>query len=165
MQKEIWRDIKGYENHYQVSNHGNIISVKNGKKLTLKPWIDDKGYFRVHLSKSNKKTYKKIHKLVAEAFLNHKSSGMKLVVDHIDWNKLNNNVNNLQLITNRENASKDQFRHNRTSNFVGVSWDKHRRKWLSEIKIDNSKKHLGRFENETDAAKAYQNELNKINAV
>lgn len=164
MQKEIWKYIQGYENDYQVSNLGNIKSIKKGKNLILKPWIDDKGYFRVHLSKNNKKTYKKIHKLVAEAFLNHNPCGMSLVVDHIDWNKLNNKVNNLQLITNRENASKDQFRHNRSSSFVGVYWDKRRGKWLSEIKIGDSKKYLGRFRNEIDASEAYQAELSKLNA-
>ena len=101
-----------------------------------------------------------MHILVAMAFLGHKPDGHKIVVDHINGDKLNNRLENLQLITNRENVSKD--RNGCSSKFVGVHWDKSTSKWKAHIAIEGKQKHLGRFSNELQAAEAYQLELNKI---
>jgi hypothetical protein len=104
----------------------------------------------------------KIHILVAMAFLGHKPDGtQKIVVDHIDNNPLNNNLTNLQLISQRENVSKD--RKNGSSQYTGVSWGKNTNKWRSIIYINNKVKHLGLFTLEEDAAKAYQNALKMLN--
>jgi hypothetical protein len=85
--------------------------------------------------------------LVAMAFLNHKPDGThKIVVDHINNNKLDNRVVNLQLISQRENLSKD--RKDGTSKYVGVCWKKSRNKWQVDIKIDGKRKYLGLFTDE-----------------
>lgn len=158
---EIWKVIKGFEN-YQISNFGKIKSLGNNaskKEKILIPSIDYKGYLTIGLCKNGIRKRFKIHQLVAIVFLNHKPCGHKLVVDHIDNNKLNNKFDNLQIISNRENCSKDKK--NKTSLYVGVCWYKKTNKWLSCIRINGKKKHLGLFKNEIDAHFAYKNALLK----
>lgn len=116
-EKEIWKDIPNYEGYYQVSNLGNVRSIDrivNGRgiaKIKLKGKIkkyiiDNVGYNTVGLSKKSKVNNYRIHVLVAIAFLNHKPNGHKTVVDHIDGNKQNNKLSNLQLISHRHNVIK-----------------------------------------------------------
>ena len=167
---EIWKTIEGYEN-YQVSNFGRVKSLErvinrsNNKKQFIRERIlkyatSNSGYFFIVLNKDKKSKVIYIHKLVAISFLNHKPCGFKIVVDHIDNNKLNNNLSNLQLITTRENLSKDK-RHC-SSKYTGVYLHKPTNKWLSHIRINGIKKHIGYFENELDASNAYQKVLLEI---
>ena len=97
--------------------------------------------------------------LMAKAFLNHKPCGHKLVVDHINNNRLNDRLYNLQVITQRLNLTKDK---KGTSKYAGVCWDKSCNKWISYININGKSIFLGRFTDEQEAAQAYQTELNKI---
>ena len=152
---EIFKKIPGFED-YEVSNKGRVKSLKFGKERILKNSIDKKGYCSVYLSNKGEKikTFQ-VHQLVAMAFLNHTPCGYKIVVDHIDNNPLNNNVENLQLITNRENCSKDKK--NKTSKYTGVCWNKNLKKWHSRIRINGKKKHLGYFKNEKIASAVYLN--------
>jgi len=76
---------------------------------------------------------------------------------------LNNRLDNLQLITHRENISKDRFRHNYSSKYVGVYWDKSRNKWMARIGINKKMKFLGRFTSELEANSAYKTALSQIN--
>ena len=157
MEKEIWKDIPGYENKYQVSNFGKVKSLKNLN--ILKSRTGTTGYLYISLCGNSKCTTRKIHQLVAMAFLNHTPCGYKIVVDHKNNNPLDNRVENLQLITARENSSKDA---KGSSKYTGVSWDKQSNKWKSSIEIDGRKKNLGRFKCETAASLAYQNKLKEI---
>ena len=91
--KEIWKDIKDYEGHYQVSNWGRIKSIKFGKEIILKQNIR-RGYYYVCLSKNGIAKNYFIHRLVAEAFLDNPNNYP--CVNHKDENKLNNNVENLE---------------------------------------------------------------------
>ena len=100
---------------------------------------------------------KSVHQLVAMAFLGHVPCGHKIVVDHINHDKLNNRLENLQLITNRENCSKDVK--NKSSKYTGVSWDKARNKWVSQIKINGKTVPLGRYKCELVASIVYQKKL------
>lgn len=159
MQNEIWKDIPEYEGLYQVSNLGNVKSLISNK--ILKPNNDMYGRLYVNLHKNKKSKSKKIHQLVAMAFLGHKPCGYKLVVDHKDNNSLNNHIDNLQLISFRENSSKDKKGY--SSKYVGVTWHKRDKKWTSSILINKKRIYLGYFENEIDAHNAYQNKLKKIN--
>ena len=139
MEKEIWKDIPEYEGLYQISKTGKIKSLKKlveysnrsgfKKEKILKGGID-RGYTFVILSKDGKVKNFKIHQLMAITFLNHKPNGYKVVVDHIDNNTLNNNLENLQLITQRENTSKDK--NNTTSKYSGVHKNK-KNKWIAQI--------------------------------
>ena len=112
MEKEIWKDIKGFEGRYQVSNFGNIKSLpklhkyNRGYYLTkekiLKNNIGQRGYLYVNLSNENhySKGYQ-IHRLVAQAFIPNIEN--KPCVNHIDGNKRNNIVSNLEWCSYLEN--------------------------------------------------------------
>lgn len=112
---EEWKDIKGYEGLYQVSNLGRVKSLertvtrKDGRKRTireriLKPTPDRGGYLLVSLSKgSGKSKVFKVHRLDCEAF--HENPESKPCVNHIDENKINNAVSNLEWCTYEENIN------------------------------------------------------------
>lgn len=164
---EVWKDIPQYEGLYQVSNLGNVRSLdrvcRRGRKLkgkVLKDALCGRGYFVVELNKNGKAKTITVHKLVAYSFLNHKPCGHKLVVNHIDINRENNNLYNLEIITQRENTNKKHIKS--SSKYTGVYWNKKAKKWRSNILINGRRKHLGYFTDEKEAAQAYQNELNKI---
>ena len=110
---EIWKDVKGYEGYYEVSNIGNVRSVdrmvkhsKGGLRIykgkTLVPCLSVDGYRLVHLSKLNVSEMKRVNRLVAEAFIPNPDSLPQ--VNHLDENKLNNRVDNLEWTTHKENT-------------------------------------------------------------
>ena len=96
-----WKDIPGYEGLYCVSKDGEVYGVKRGK--LLKPFITEKGYALVDLYKNNVRKHKKVHRLVALAFIPNPDN--KEQINHIDFDKLNNKVSNLEWCTNDENQS------------------------------------------------------------
>lgn len=157
---EIWKDIKNYNNLYQISNLGNVKSIKSN--LILKGRDNGRGYLCVALSKNNKLKNFKIHQLVAIYFLNHTQCGMKDVINHKDGNKYNNDVDNLEITTQRINVIKHHLNNVKTSLFVGVSKYKDL-KWRSTININNEFIHLGYFDKEIEASNIYQKALNSIN--
>jgi len=168
--QEIWKDIPVFDGMYQVSNLGRVKSLDRyvnhyagGKRIIKgrirKYSIDKRGYTGYIFSIKQKNRFISTHVLVAMSFLNHKPNGFKYVVHHKDNNKSNNNVNNLEVITMRENV----YTHNKgTSKYKGVSWDKQHNKWASFIYIKNKNKYLGRFKNEYEAHIAYQKELKNL---
>lgn len=99
-EKEIWRDVKGYENIYQVSNLGRVKSLErvvNGrwgkysvKSKLLTNYVSKSGYNVVSLSKDGKVAYKKVHRLVANAFIPNPNNFPQ--VNHKDEVKTNNTV-------------------------------------------------------------------------
>ena len=112
-EEEIWKDIKGYEGLYQVSNIGRIKSLertltrKNGIKMpikerVLKPKTERNGYLRVNLCNgSGEGKLFLVHRLVCEAF--HGNPKNKPCVNHIDENRANNAASNLEWCTYEEN--------------------------------------------------------------
>jgi hypothetical protein len=169
-QLEIWNDIPDYEGRYQVSNYGRVKSLSREIFLYRSSFISEekiltcsinKGYSQCVLCKKGKKKCFKTHQLVAIAFLGHKLCGFELVVDHIDENKLNNKLSNLQIVTARENVSKSIK--NKTSKYTGVHWCKLHKKFISHIHINGKQKNLGSFDNETDAFSAYKKALSDYN--
>ena len=92
---KTWKDIKNYEGIYRVSNCGEIMSLYNyrGKNNILKPRLK-RGYYQIGLRKNGKRKWFAVHRLVAEAFIENPNKYP--VVNHIDENKLNNNVDNLE---------------------------------------------------------------------
>jgi hypothetical protein len=168
--EEIWKAIPGYEGIYEVNNFGDVKSLSrlrwNGYKFVktkeriLRPGINGAGYYYVNLMYNNVKANYRIHQLVGIVFLNHIPNKYDLVIDHINNNKLDNRVENLQIITHRENCHKRPI--NSTSKYVGVHFVKNRNKWRATITVDGKKISLGSFINEEDANLAYQNKLKQI---
>jgi hypothetical protein len=153
---EIWKDVVGYEGLYQVSSFGNVKSIaRNTSRGGMLRLINgNKGYLGIRLCKNGKTKSFQVHVLVAIVFHGHKPDGFKIVVDHDDNNKLNNRADNLRLVTNRENASKDKK--GGSSNFIGVFWDKNANKWRASIYFKGRQVDLGCFSFDIDAANAYQ---------
>jgi|TARA_R110001592_G_scaffold154526_2_gene383560 hypothetical protein len=158
---EIFKNIPNYEGVYEVSNKGRVKRIlKDGKEKFNKLTKLNNGYLAVQLSLNNKGKIFQIHQLVAMAFLNHKPCGHKIVVDHINNNPLDNIVDNLQIVSHRENLTKDKKGY--SSEYVGVTWHKVAKKWVSHLQFNGKKEYLGLFTDELDAAKAYKERLNKI---
>ena len=161
--EEIWKDITGYEGHYQVSNLGSVKSLKKGNEMIMKPGINSMNYKLVILSKNNKIEKFTIHQLVAIEFLGHQPNGNKSVIDHINGDTLNNTLENLRIVTQRENISLGYDKKSTSSKYRGVYWQKTSNKWLVKIYTNGKSKYLGFFDKEYDAANAYKEALNKIN--
>jgi hypothetical protein len=153
MTTEIWKDVIGYEGMYRISNLGNVFSLKTNKKL--KQSIDSTGYYAVGLTNKKTKIFR-VHKLMAIMFLNHKPLGYKLVIDHINNNKLDNTIDNLQIVTIRENTTKDR----KSKTKLGVSFYKN--KFYVRINFNNRNCYLGRYDDENVASLKYKEALNQI---
>ena len=105
---ELWKDVPGYEGLYQISNFGNVKSLERidnsnhfHEEKILKQKIFRNGYWYVNLSKDGKHHNYHVHRIVAKLFV--KNSLNKPQVNHIDGDKTNNNVNNLEWVTMSEN--------------------------------------------------------------
>ena len=158
---EIWKDVPGYGGKYQVSDLGNVRSLdyrKTGKTRELKPGINSRNYFSFGLCLNGKSKSHSAHQLVAIAFLNHIPCGYKLVINHIDFNKLNNNVKNLEIVTNRQNANRKHLKS--TSKYTGVI--KRKYSFMAQINIMGKQTYLGSFKNEYDAHLAYEKALKEV---
>jgi hypothetical protein len=158
--KEIWKDIPGYFGKYKVSNLGGVRSL-GARVRILKTSRTKDGYLRVGLSKNGNARRFKVHQLVAMAFLNHKPKGNKLVVNHKNFVKSDNRLENLEVVTNRENCNKKHLYS--TSKYTGVYWDKRRKIWRAEITIKGKKLYLGSFEDDYNAHIVYERALAEIN--
>lgn len=109
---EIWKDIPSYEGYYQASNLGKIKSLKRiimrkdgkpylQKEQLLKPGRNRKGYLHCNLTKNFKQTNISVHRLVAITFIDNPNNLPQ--INHIDGNKENNSVDNLEWISNYDN--------------------------------------------------------------
>lgn len=89
---EQWKNIQGY-NGYQVSNMGRVLAKEGDSTKQIKPYEKDHGYLCVDLYKNGQRSGKRVHILVAEAFVSGKKEGY--TVDHKDRNRHNNKASNL----------------------------------------------------------------------
>lgn len=97
--EEIWKSIEEYDK-YEVSNKGRVRNKENKRLLT--PYISNSGYYMINIRNEQGARNKTIHRLVAKAFISNFSN--KEVVNHIDHDKLNNHVENLEWVTQKENC-------------------------------------------------------------
>lgn len=169
---ELWKDIKGYEGRYQISNLGNCRSIQDNKgnyrELTRVPRIRSKTckYLYIQFFIKDRPTQFAIHRLVAITFIDNPDN--KPMVNHIDGNKLNNNACNLEWVTCSENhkhayktgLSNSQHKVDRllglkcgsTSKYHNVSWDASRSKWKATLKDNGKMLFYKRFDTENAAA-------------
>jgi len=171
MENEIWKDVPNYEGLYQVSNLGRVKSlprirnhINNTSYYTKEKIVNGNivrgGYLSFGLNKNSKIKHYRIHQIVAMAFLGHIPDGTsEIVVDHIDDNRLNNSLENLRLVTQRENTSK---RIRGKSKYLGAHWHSFHNKWFSSIVVNKKKIHLGYFKCELSAHLAYVNKLKEV---
>lgn len=144
MEKEVFIKIKGFENYY-ISNLGRVLN-EDTKKL-LKLTIGTSGYYFVNLYKDKKQYNKMVHKLVFENFQQVKSN-RKIVIDHINNNKLDNRLCNLQLTTNRINSCKDKKQ--KSGNYC-IYYNSG--SYLVRLRENGKKISLGTFKELSDAIK------------
>jgi len=168
---EVFKTIPGYEGIYEISSLGRVRSLprlvkcKNEKfRLTidkiLRQRINKKGYFSILLNKNNISKMYLTHQLVGISFLNHTLENSKIVINHKNFIRSDNRLENLETISQRENANKKHLKS--ISKYVGVHLDKKSNKWHSKILIDKNRVYLGSFDNEIDAHLAYENKLNTL---
>ena len=139
--KEIWKDILGYEGLYQVSNQGRVKSLKFGKERILKPCNNGWGYLFVQLFKNGEMKNDKVHRLVAKAFLsnpnnlpdvNHKNEDKTdNIVENLEWcdHKYNNNYGT-RIQRAVEKTSKTVLQYTLDGKFV--------KKWKSVIDVQRN---------------------------
>lgn len=179
--KEEWKPVKGFEGLYKLSNYGNVISLAkewathqggiHKKGITiLKPKHlmtngEYNGYKFYTFCKKGIRLDFLAHTLVYDHFGVGKRNGKKIVVDHIDEDKSNNRIDNLQLLTARKNISKSIATTGKTSKYVGVYWHSRDKKWGTQIHINDGRVYLGLFETEKEAYEEYQRALKEFESI
>lgn len=167
-QEELWKPVVGYEGLYEVSNYGNIRSLdrivvySDGRthkhnSCVLKQ-IKNKGYLYVGLNKNNKRSSERVHRLVAKSFIDNPCN--KPCIDHINGNKEDNKVTNLQWVTYKENMNnpltKEKMRIIRSNGLsdkiVQAKKDKGKIKKVYQFSLDG--KLLNTYESIADANRA-----------
>jgi hypothetical protein len=143
------------DTHIVYPNTGKIF---NKYRQRFTGYKDKKGYFVFGLDGKSYKNHRYIYemyhsvKLKKDEFINHKN--------HI---RNDNRIDNLEVVTNQQNSQYQLKQQGTSSQYKGVCWYKANCKWQAQIMIDGKYKYLGRFNNEIDAAKAYNNEAKYLN--
>lgn len=172
MEKLEWKAVlyNGLETNIEVTKCGKVRKVKvdwygNGKGSSKVKYGEvDFDNLKLGLYKELgiqikglKRRTKTVHQLVAAAFLDYKFNGYENVVDHIDSNHLNNNLENLRVISHRENMSKERTK--KSGLPVGVCYRKDLKKYQSKITINKKIIALGTFKTIEEASNAYKLKL------
>ena len=148
---ETWRSINGFPD-YQVSNIGRVRAAKTGKIINGS--LGREGYVVVPLHDDCKWANMYIHRLVAQEFLQNHDN--KPYVAHVDNARADNCFTNLRWVSVSESSmSRRNWQTNGHSKYKGVSWNCRRNKWVAQIKKHQKLHFIGYFDDERDAAKAY----------
>lgn len=107
--QEIWKPVNNYDGYYEVSNLGKIRNTKTGH--ILKPSVNEFGYEYVTLFKGKSKSHLRVHRILAMAFIDNPHG--KTQINHIDHNKRNNSLDNLEWVTPLENVE-HEIKNNKT---------------------------------------------------
>ena len=154
---EQWMQVSGFPN-YMISSCGRVMNIRTFR--VLKPQMNSSGYLYVDLCKDGEKSNKRIHRLVAEAFILNLTN--LPCVDHKDRNSLNNHLSNLRWCTRKENDQNRSKRKNTSSVYKGVHFDKSNNKWRVYIKHNDQRKNLGYYVDESEAGRAYDRKASEI---
>jgi hypothetical protein len=129
MTREIWKDVNGYEGVYQVSNHGRLkglgreVFTKTNKtyyipERIIASTINSRGYRMASLWFNGKGKLKLLHRIIAETFIPNPENLPQ--VNHIDGNKLNNDISNLEWVTSQDNII-HAYNHNLIHPALGIN--------------------------------------------
>jgi hypothetical protein len=131
---EEWKDVAGYEGLYRVSTMGRI----QGPRKMLRPGADGGGYLAVNLCKNRSQILTKVHRIVAIAFIPNPNK--KPEVDHINRDRTDNRVENLQWSTKRENMLNT---HRHDGQQYGIYWVKLRSIYEVKFRVNKQMRHYG----------------------
>lgn len=130
-----------------------IVDDEDYTFLNQWKWCADKSRNTFYAVRSCYKTGKKVkilmHRLIS------KVTDPLIIIDHKDHDGLNNQKNNLRAGTSKQNSRNSRPIIGKSSSYKGVAWNKHSKKWQAYIKVNNSCKHLGYFNDEKEAAEVY----------
>lgn len=168
---EKWIDIKGYENSYQISSKGRVKTKKrrkairsSGDRFTKErihnEYLNNDGYPMAKLSANGKIKRYLIHRIVASHFISDIKDG--LVVNHIDGNRRNNNVSNLEVVSHFDNIRHGRTNKSATSKYIGVFYDKQTEKWRAQLCFEGIRYSLGRHKTEEEAFEQVQKKIDEI---
>ncbi len=161
LEGEIWKDIDGYEGLYKISNLGrvksllkvlnsrNSIRIINEKILKVSK---ASGYLSLILTNNYKHKRVLIHRLIGMSFIPNNEG--KKIVNHIDGNKMNNSIDNLEWVNHRENCSHYKLSKKSTSKYIGVYYRAKKNRFIASIYYNEKTMHLGAFKTEEEAYKA-----------
>lgn len=172
--EEVWKEIENTEGKYLISNLGrlkttsrNVKNRRNDKRFVKgvirKTTPRRDGYCIASFYLDGKRWSKYVHHLVWKYFGDGIKSNHKITLDHKDGNKSNNKINNLWLLTSRENSSKTlRDKKSKSSKYIGVYWHKKHNRWISRIWVKGQRLHLGSFKTEIEAYNIYQKSLQQL---
>jgi len=154
MTKEIWKDIKGYKGHYQISNNGRVKSLyriakkHNGikrqlKKKFIKCPVSSSGYRTLKLYKNGERKLFLLHRVLAIHFI--KNKGNRPYINHINGIRTDNRIRNLEWVSGRENSLHHFKRYKRKSSYSYVYWVEKLKRYKASIRINGKDVCIGSF--------------------
>ena len=162
MENEIWVDIENHEGLHQVSNFGRIKALEKEvytpglnsinnlairKEKILKPCVNSSGYYCIRLiDKENKRRNYKLHRLIAKAFIPNPYN--LDIINHIDFNILNNSIDNLEWVSVRENNCHKIKKYKEK---IGVYKHSEGNAYVSQIVFNGKNIYLGLYKTEDEA--------------
>ena len=155
---EIWKTINGYEN-YEISSHGGIRK-SNGS--THKCYLCGRGYYFVSIKNENGWKSHMMHNLVMQNFRGLPETNGKMIVDHIDGCRINNNINNLRYVTLQLNRHNSKKANNTSSKYHGVIYNKKNQNYMSTITYQKKSIYLGSYISDVEAARAYDAKVKEL---
>ena len=172
LEGEIWKVIENTSGKYSISNTGLLRTNYKCDKFTKYKMIENynhlmiltpkQGYLSVNLyMDNNKKKGYQVHRLVAYYFINNPKE--LRFVNHKDFDKKNNHMDNLEWCTNRDNVLHGFTRRKTSSSYPGVSWSNACQKWGAWIRVGKENRYLGIYKSEIEAHDAYMKVYNEVN--
>jgi len=155
--KENWKRIENIDGEFMISDLGNMVNIKTGRKVGA---VGKDGYVH-YMGKVNGKIKNlRLHQLVYNAFGGGLWDGRDIVIDHINGQRRDNRIENLQLLKFRDNCNKD-IKVGR-SEVMGVSWNTQKQRWLSQISIKDVRYKLGYRKTIKEAKQLYDEALHRF---
>lgn len=158
---EEFKELPNFDGIYYISDLGRVKCLRGNKIKLLKQRISPAGYLRTTLHFKGVRKTRHIHQLVVIVFYGFEPNGQELVPNHKNFIKTDNRKLNLEIITIRENSNRKHLKS--SSNYVGVDYHKRTKKWRARIVYKGELLHLGLFDLEINASKAYNQKLKEIN--